>query len=272
MRKTIETLIVESNLFAALGVWSLVKLTGLLHAVDVNFFAAFSFVSTLLVYSFSILFSTGRVIGFKTLLFSRELKVSKSMFIISILILPFFLYQFELIMILGLIPVSLVSFLYPVEIVKDKKGSTTLREFPYLKMFLIGMSWGIVTVFLPLVNVGVHIDYSIVVETIVRSFFVVAITIPFDVRDVRTDPPKMRTIPQELGVSKAKYIAYSLLLINFFYYYSIGVLESYSLLLILITLFVTFILIKYSRSDMPKYYYAVLIESTSVMLFLSVWI
>lgn len=272
MRNKLKLILLESNLFVALGVWSLVKLTGVLHSVDVDFFADFSFWSTLLVYSFSILFSSGRSLGFKKLIFSDKLIVSKFVFLISPLVLLYFLFQLKLVVILSLIPVALVSFLYPVEIVKDEKESITLREFPYLKIFLIGISWGVVTVVLPLVNQGVSIDYSVVVETLVRSFFVVAITIPFDVRDVNTDSPNMKTIPQELGISKAKYLAYLLLLINYVYYSFIQKLEAHTLLLILVSLILTTILIKYSNNNKPKIYYVVFLESTSIMLFLSVWI
>ncbi len=272
MKKRIQSILVENNLFVGLGVWSLVKLTGLLHHINVDFFALFSFVSTLLVYSFSILFSAGRVKGFKSLLFSKDLKVSKFIFLMSTLVLPYFLYHLKPIIILGLIPVALVSFLYPVEIVSEAKGSTTLREFPYLKIFLIGVSWGLVTVVLPLMNEGVDVDSLVVIETMVRSFFVVAITIPFDVRDVKTDPPKMKTIPQEFGIAKAKILSYALLGFNFAYYVWLGKAGVEALIFILITLLFTSLLVMFSRSNKPKYYYTIFMESTSLLLFLSFYI
>ena len=272
MIKRIQSAVIESNFFVALGVWSLVKLTGVLHSIDVDFFAFFSFVSTLLVYSFSVLFSSGRNTGFKKLLFSKSLLVQKIIFILSSLMMPFFLVQLKPIIILGLIPVALVSFLYPVEVVKEVKKSMTLREFPYLKIFLIGISWGIVTVVLPLINKGVVINYSALLEGLIRAMFVIAITIPFDVRDVNTDPPNMKTIPQKFGVSNAKLLAYLLLLVNLAYYFFVGHIGLISLFLVLLTLVTTSVLVKFSNSNMPKYYYAILMESTSIMLFLSFYI
>lgn len=272
MVNRIRSVIEDSNLFVALGVWSLVKLTGVLHSVDVDNFSIFSFFSTLLVYSFSILFSSGRLNGFKSLLSIDKLLVQKTVFFISALVLPFFLLKFSVELMLMLIPLGVVSFLYPVEIISEKKKGIALREFPYVKIFLIGVSWGIVTVVLPLFESGADVNLSVLTEAIVRAMFVVAITIPFDVRDVYSDSPEMKTIPQRLGVVKAKILAYFLLLINFAYYVFMGQLGLNSLLLILITLFVTSILVRYSDSDKPHYYYSVFMESTSVMLFFSIYI
>ena len=268
--KRINTLIIDSNLFAALGVWSLVKLTGLLHSVDVDDFAIFSFFSTLLVYSFSILFSALRVKGFDSLFYLNYLLIQKVVLVVSILIIPSYLIEFSIDILLMLVPVGLVSFLYPVEIASDKEKSIALREFPYLKIFLIGVSWGVVTVVLPLINTSVNLDFSILIEMVVRTLFVVAITIPFDVRDMYSDSPNMKTIPQEIGASKAKILAYLLLILNLIYYFFYIPLSVESLFFILVTLVVTSVLVRYSGNNRPKYYYTILIESTSILLFLSV--
>jgi len=270
MKKRIKTLIIESNLFAALGVWSLVKLTGLLHSIDVDDFAIFSFFSTLLVYSFSILFSVGRKSGFNSLLILDKLLVQKIVLVISTLVLPFYLFEFSVDVLLMLIPIGLVSFLYPVELTSENNKGIALREFPYLKIFLIGISWGVVTVVLPLLDTDVVFDFPILIETVVRAMFVVAITIPFDVRDMFSDSPEMKTIPQEIGAYKAKMLAYLLLLINLGYYLAYVKLSIESMIFIFITLILTSVLVKYSENNRPKYYYTVLLESTSIMLFLSV--
>lgn len=269
MIEKIKTVILESNFFVALGVWSLVKLTGLLHNVAVDEFAIFSFFSTQLVYSFSILFSFGRTNGFGTLFCNTNLLVQKVIFVTSMLALPYFVFQLNMDVLLMLIPVALVSFLYPVEIISEDDKGVALREFPYLKIFLIGISWGVVTVVLPLMQVGVVVENSVLLETFVRAMFVVAITIPFDVRDVDSDSPEMRTLPQRLGVTKAKVLAYVLLLANFVFYFLSGGLSAETLFLIFISLFVTSILIRYSSNERPKYYYVVFMEFTSVLLFLS---
>ena len=272
MKNRILKLITESNIFAALGVWSLVKLTGMLHSVNVDDFAIFSFFSTLLVYSFSIIFSVARSSGVKSIFPFNKLLIQKIILVVSVIILPFYLFEFSMEVLLMLIPVGLVSFLYPVELISENKKGIALREFPYLKIFLIGISWGVVTVLLPLLETGVELGFPVFIETIVRSMFVVAITIPFDVRDMYSDSPDMKTIPQEIGASKAKILAYFLLIVNFVYFIYLDFLDVNSLFLIFATLLLTSILVRYSSSDKPKFYYAVFLESTSVLLFFSVYL
>ena len=269
MIRKIKTVILESNFFVALGVWSLVKLTGLLHNVAGDEFAIFSFFSTQLVYSFSILFSYGRTRGFDYIFCNTKLLVQKVIFVTSMFVLPYFIFQLNMDVLLMLIPISLVSFLYPVEIISENDRGIALREFPYLKIFLIGISWGVVTVVLPLMQAGENVSISIFIETLVRAMFVVAITIPFDVRDVESDSPEMRTLPQRLGVTKAKVLAYALLVANFAFYFLSGGFSAVTLFLIFISLFVTSILIRYSSNERPKCYYVVFMELTSVLLFLS---
>jgi hypothetical protein len=272
MIKYIKLVILDSSFFVALGVWSLVKLTGLLHNVIVDEFAFFSFFSTLLVYSFSILFSYGMANSFDILFYNTNLFVQKTVFIISLFVLPIFVFQLKFYVLLLLIPIGIVSFLYPVELIGDDSDKIALREFPYLKIFLIGISWGIVTVILPLLQANIIISYSDVLETFVRAMFVIAITIPFDVRDVYSDSFKMKTLPQKMGVSMSKNLAYVLLFFNFGYYVLLGTQSVESLVLILVTLLVISVLISYSGFGNSKYYYVVLMESSSVLLFLSVWV
>ncbi len=268
----IKTFLVDSNLFVALGVWSLVKLTGLLHNIDVDFFAIFSLFSTLLVYSFSLLFSHGKSSGFKKLFFSSKMLVHKFVFLLSASVLPFFLIQFDSYMLLGLIPVAIVSFLYPVEIIREEQRKVTLREFPYLKIFLIGISWGVVTVLLPMLFAKEELLMSDYFEALVRAMFVIAITIPFDVRDVKSDSPDMKTIPQKFGVARAKILSYILLAFNFIYYLWLDKVGVETSVFIFITLLFTSLLVLFSNSNKPKFYYTVLIESTSLLLFLSFYI
>jgi|LGVF01.2.fsa_nt_gb hypothetical protein len=269
MIKKIQSIILESNLFVALGVWSLVQLTGLLNYVEVNDFALFSFVSTLLVYSFSILYSFSRVKGYSFLVKGGSLITQKVVFSLSVLVFPFLFSGIHLSVLLMMIPVALVSFLYPVTVFDNDETKLTLRELPFVKVFLIGVSWGLVTVFYPLVNAGVAIDSDLLIEVLIRSFFVIAITIPFDIRDVKSDSGKMKTLPQFFGVRKSKILALLFLLINLVYYINKIDFQLITILLLLTTLVVTSSLIVFSDENKPKYYYVVLLESMSILLFLS---
>lgn len=74
-----------------------------------------------------------------------------------------------------------------------------LREWPGLKVFLIGFSWAGVTALLPLMSEN-SLSYAVCSMAVVeRFFFIVALSIPFDTRDLGFDLPGQKTIPQLLG-------------------------------------------------------------------------
>ena len=106
-----------------------------------------------------------------------------------------------------------LSVLYIARIVPGKKARATLRELPGMKIVWIAASWAVVGALLP----AAQLDYFpeglgwMVAE---KGLFIVAITIPFDIRDLQYDNPKMRTLPQLLGVKKASALAVVLLLLS----------------------------------------------------------
>ena len=63
----------------------------------------------------------------------------------------------------------------------------------------------------PLLNES--IDANILHYAIAHYVYVIAITIPFDIRDLKYDSPEQKTIPQILGVAGSKFTACLLLLI-----------------------------------------------------------
>ena len=85
-----------------------------------------------------------------------------------------------------LVILSLLSISYALPI-KNKK----LRDFPYLKIYIISFVWSASIVFLPIINVGKEISYTYILYFIIFFLYVMAITIPFDVRDYLRDSSKM---------------------------------------------------------------------------------
>lgn len=90
-------------------------------------------------------------------------------------------------------------------------GNRNAREVPYLKIHLIAFTWVFILVLFPILNE--NIDAPIVWISIAHYFYVVAVTIPFDIRDLKYDDPSHQTIPQVIGVFWAKINAVILLLL-----------------------------------------------------------
>jgi len=97
---------------------------------------------------------------------------------------------------LYLLPVALTSLSYSIGDNKKLKG---IREIPYLKIFIITFSWGYVTGFLP--GIFSRISFSEIYPVfLMKTLFAFCVYIPFEIRDMKTDPPSFKTLPQVTGV------------------------------------------------------------------------
>ena len=86
-----------------------------------------------------------------------------------------------------------------------------LREVPFLKIHLISFSWVAILIVFPLINEN---EYSNFLPLCIAHYlYVLAVTIPFDIRDLKFDMPHQKTIPQMIGVAASKALSVWLLLI-----------------------------------------------------------
>lgn len=105
---------------------------------------------------------------------------------------------------------AVISFLYAFKI----KGKN-LRDIPFLKIFLIALVWALSGGLMCFIE-----DQDLGRESIQYSFFlflyIIAITIPFDIRDIHLDEAEKNTIPQIFTIQGAKVIGLTLSIIAFF--------------------------------------------------------
>ena len=113
-----------------------------------------------------------------------------------------------------LAPIGLITLFYSVPVFKTKKRILRLREIPCLKIFLISFVWSAATILLPVIQAGfIHPKENILFMLAERFLFVFAITIPFDIRDMKADAKNgLKTIPLLIGRSGALIVANIVLL------------------------------------------------------------
>lgn len=99
---------------------------------------------------------------------------------------------------------GLVSLFYIVRI-----SGRNLREVPYIKIHLIALTWSIVLIIFPGLNEGIVRESMLLGAT--HYLYVLAVTIPFDIRDMKYDAEYQKTIPQVIGVNASKAIGVFLL-------------------------------------------------------------
>lgn len=176
---------------------------------------------------------------------------------------------------LALIPFVLAAVLYVVPLIGKRGDGTRLREFGLNKIFTIAIVWAAVTVVLPMVNgrgPDSLADPSFWFTFLSRAIFIFAITLPFDIRDLKNDEKiNVRTIPMIYGVSKTIRMSIALLAV----YGSASLYLSHDIYLgigHLVAALVTSGLIMLTNKNRTDMFYSFTLEGTMVMLPLSVYL
>ena len=108
-----------------------------------------------------------------------------------------------------LAPLAVLTIFYSFPVFKNQKNIFRLREIPCLKIFLISFVWAASTIFLPIIQSAAQFNKEhVLIMFIERFLFVFAITIPFDIRDMRVDAKEnLKTIPILIGKKNALILA-----------------------------------------------------------------
>lgn len=78
------------------------------------------------------------------------------------------------------------------------------RDRHGLKIYVVASVWALVSVGLPVVYGGAFFGMDVFLLFISRWFFVIAATVPFEIRDVKKDALHLATWPQSFGIKGAK--------------------------------------------------------------------
>ncbi|MEX0724455.1 MAG: hypothetical protein WD357_09900 [Gracilimonas sp.] len=130
---------------------------------------------------------------------------------------------FTLVCLLGLIYFSLMltfdvlkmvflfgglTLLYALPVFKSRN----LRSLSGVKIFIIAIVWMGITVLVPLEYHNLRFNLKIFYQCLEIFLFVIALTLPFEIRDLKYDESSLGTIPQKLGVLKTKWLGSVLLI------------------------------------------------------------
>ncbi len=118
--------------------------------------------------------------------------------------------------VLWLLHLGVVSVAYSLPLWKKADGERfVLRKVGLLKPVFVAYVWAVVGVLLPVVDAGYPFNGRLYAELLSRFVFVLALCLPFDLRDEPIDRSHgMRTLPVLLGRKPTEYLAYLLLLLQ----------------------------------------------------------
>ena len=133
-------------------------------------------------------------------------------------------------------------------------------------MFLVALSWTLVTFLLPVVALEMTITEIVVLQVIQRFVLIYALMCIFEIIDLQFDTVALQTLPQRLGVTKTKKLGYFLLLV----FIGIdGVIQNEILLLNLFFILVIAGFLYFSNEKRSKYYASFWVESIPIFWWLA---
>lgn len=235
----------------------------------------FIYFSTLFLYSFH------RAIGVKLTsndkLFAPRLKWAKKnihfLFIIILTsgIIATYLFWFYLVHTYVILLVcASIALGYSIPLFKIGNSSKRLRDYPFLKLFLIASIVSIVVIFIPVNELSPNTLFLYTIQLL----FLIAITIPFDIRDIHIDTD-IKTLPNTLGVRRSKIISitclFAIIVLCFAQYTTFKIFTLNQILPFILTSLFTVPVVLISSVKKSEFYFNLVVEGTMILQFLLIY-
>ena len=249
---------IKYNFHVGLTVWALAHITALDFGLNLHFtqqliffmapFLGYNFIKSHLFYLKA------------TYVKSVRINLLLGFFLLSILILGWFVF---------FLPISsqwlffftvLLGLLYCLPLPGSK---INFRGLKGLKIHLVALSWVLMTVFLPLTLEGKSLREFSLIYGIQRYIFVIAATLPFEIRDLKLDHPNLYTWPQRWGVKKTKILG--LILLIFFLFLEALFTFSSRFEVTAIIAFILMFFILLSKKEQPEYFSSFWVEGIPIL-------
>lgn len=250
---------INSSIHVALSVVALVRITELYCNLSINKpLNYFIFFGTITGYNF-VKYAGLAKLHHKSL--TSNLKLIQVFSLLCFFLMLFFGSQLDLKTILLFIPFGLLTLLYAVPFLGG--FAKNLRNIPSIKIIIIGLVWAGVTVLIPLIDEKVSINSRVLLIFLQRFLFVIVLTLPFDIRDFRFDKKHLQTIPQLIGVERAKRLGFILLGVTIVLEFLITPSPDFKTVF-LIVFFVLLVFLQQASIKQKKYYASFWVEAIPV--------
>lgn len=168
---------------------------------------------------------------------------------------------------LYLILPGIISLLYVLPIFSKNKR---LRDFDHIKIYLIAIIWGLVIGWIPYIEIKGTFDFKGLLFFLEKTVFIFAITIPFDIRDLKVDENiKVSTIPSRIGAHKSYQLSVLTLIVCIVIVAILSYFQVYNLktgLALSVGYLITIGLVLLSKGKTDDYYYSGLLDATIILV------
>jgi UbiA prenyltransferase family len=268
--KRIIEITVYSNLWISFGASCLAWLFYQLMGWGINFnILCFLFFSTLLTYTFQRfikIFYGDKTSGPRMSWMKENETLSKIILVVSTVGTLYYSYFLSWTSLCILLILGAISFFYAYKI-DFKQHSKNLRDLPGIKIFLIGIVWASSTALVPAIEENT-INSKIILITLGFFFYIIGVTIPFDIRDIELDEKTKKTLPQLLGEKRSILLAIVLVILS---YALINIPDFQEWKLGLGILF-TILIIAATRKNRTEFFFSLITDGLLIIMPLSYYL
>lgn len=284
IRNTLNSLLdflLFSNLFIACCAMAQGALTYSLLKAPVNFLViSLLGCATLFLYNFSLILSKPKdykISPYKRVhwFFSHYQLIIGISVIAFILIIPL-VSTLSLNSFLLLAAISVLALSYNSPILKIGNHRFGLRNMPGAKLFIIASVWACSCVWIPIMELrseGLTISNTDTFLLVSKRFlFVMAITLPFDIRDLYQDQSfHLKTIPVLIGKENSIRLCQILLIAYTLFLFIFADTISREIIALGLIALLTNFLIFNTKLKKNEYYYFLLLDGTLLLQFIAAW-
>jgi hypothetical protein len=259
---------INSSIHVALSCFALVKITYLMLNIKTdNCVAFFAFFGTLVGYNFVKFDALARANKNKM---RSQLKVIAAFSFVSslVVIFCFFKLQYATKIIATLFLV--LTILYTLPFFPNTKNA---RNWAGLKIYIVAICWVGVTVMMPILNSGISFQNSFYIIALQRFFLIFSLILIFEIIDLKTDDPHLKTVPQQIGVKNTKILGFFLIIVfcvlGFFIGKSKSNIQILGLLLNFVIAIVIALFLFFANEIRSKYYTSFWVESVPIFWWLT---
>lgn len=258
--KKIYNFYLDANIHVALGVYALVQVTLIEYQLPYDRSISFAlFFGTIVEYGFIKYASLAKHYLFLKQQYLRWIQLFN---FTCAVIAMYFVSELNMKTVIAAAVLVLVAFLYVVPSLTTKKN---LRNLKGIKAFVVSLTWSVSTVLLPLLNSDILITSEVFIDLVQRFLFVLALMIPFEIRDLKFDEPNLRTIPQVIGVGGSRLLGVVLLVFFVLFGFLQTNINATSLYVEWGIAFLLLIALLFTRADQSKYYASFFVEGISIV-------
>ena len=259
---------INSSIHVALSCFALVKVTYLmLNTTTDNSVAYFAFFGTIVGYNFVKFDALARANKNKI---RSQLKVIAAFSFVSSIVVIFYFFKLQYVTKIIATLFLVLTILYTLPFFPNTKNA---RNWAGLKIYIVAICWVGVTFVLPILNSEISFQSSFYTIAMQRFLLIFSLILIFEIIDLKTDDPHLKTVPQQIGVKNTKVLGFVLIIVfcvlGFFSGKSNSNIQLLELQLNFVIAIVIAIFLYFANENRSKYYTSFWVESVPIFWWLT---